>query len=256
MLRILFLVLFFASFNLDAFRLRGPHAFNVGPEVYYNVRTRVGGARQDGIIYGVNAKYERFRRCAWYWAAQYDGGWGDMDGNDASGNKVKSHFSEQQVEGRFGYNYQWKNGCKPYILPIIGYGYYWQTNDFVQPSPLEVQFKDYFPYAAVGLQVGMNLTPHMTLGLFAKGDWMLEGNSKIVGIEELGSVKLSMQEEWQYTFEAPLTYRRNQCRRTFYYIFTPFVRIRHFGGLPGFPFDFLETRYRNYGAKLLIGYDF
>lgn len=256
MQRILFLLLFFASFQLDALRVCGPHALTIGPEVYYVVRTRAGGARQDGTMYGLSAKYERLRGCSLYWAVQYDGGWGELYGSDANGNDVKSYFSEQQIEGRLGYNYQWKFSCKPYILPFIGYGYHTQTNDFIQPSPLEVQFKDYFPYSAVGIQVGINLTSRMTLGLLFKADWMLEGNSKIEGIEEFGTVKLNMEEEWQYTFEAPLTYRSQLRCRTFYFMFTPFVRFRHFGGLPGFPLDFLDTHYRNYGAKLLCGYDF
>lgn len=255
MLRIFLIFLVLYSLQIDAFCIKGPHQFSVGPEVGYLHRSREGGSKQDGALCGFNVKYERVRRCALYWCAQYTASWSDLNGNNAAGDEITSRFFEQQGEGRFGYNYQWKTGRKFYILPSVGYGYYRQTNRYVAPSPVEVRFNDYFPYSSFGLQIGCDITCFTSIGFLVKADWVLEGKSKIDDPEE-EPFTISFEEKWQYDFELPITHRRQLGRRCLYYVFTPFVRLRHFGGLPGFPMDYADTRYYNYGARFSLAYDF
>lgn len=254
MLRLLLIAALLFTPCLEALRIHGPHSFFLGPEFYYLVRTRANGSRQEGEMGGINFKYERFKRRAFYWALEYDGGWGELDGHDPSGNSLQSNLNQQQLEVRGGYNFQWKAGKQPYILPFVGYGYFYQKNEIFPPH--NVNLVDDFPYASIGIQLGFNPTCNLSIGLFAKADWMLEGNTRIENSPEFGTVKMNMEAEWQYDFELPITYRTNQCRRTFYCECTPFVKLRHFGGLPSVPFDFNETRYHAYGVKLLVAYDF
>ncbi len=253
MTRILFLFLTLLSFNADAFRIRGPFQVAIGPEIYYLHRSVEGGSVQNGTMVGPSFKFERFRRCALFWSAQYTAAWGKLIGNNGSGSSLRSTMCEQQAEGRLGYNYQWKTGYKPYILPFIGYGYLRQANEFQEPA---VTLVDYFPYSSFGLQLGMNLSCYTSIGLLVKGDWMLEGNSFIEISGNPDRIERNMEEKWQYTVELPLTHRKSLGRRCFYWVFTPFVRLRHLGGLPGFPANFPDTRYSNYGARFMLAYDF
>jgi hypothetical protein len=253
MLRIALFLLIFISTQVDAFRIHGPHALSLGPEAYYLVRTRQGGTKQDGGMVGINAKYERIRRWGLYGALEYNGGWGELSGKDAANNSILSSLSQQQVEARGGFNFQFKTGRKAYFLPFVGYGYFYQENSFVDQG---LNFIDYFPYASIGAQIGMNLTPCTTVALLVKGDWMLEGNTRIEGIQELGTVKMNMEADWQYYAELPITLRKSLGCHCFYAIVTPFFQLRHFGGLPSFPVDFIDTRYRSYGAKVTVAYDF
>lgn len=250
------LLLLTASSIEAAFSFRGPHTFSFGPEGYYARRTRQGGAVSDGFMGGAYLSYERLRRCAIYWGAEYSVAYGQLTGHDASGSRQKSWLLDQNVEGRLGYNYGSKKGRRLYIAPFIGYGYFYQTNRFVDPSALTVKFRNTFPYTLVGFQTGMRLNRCWSVALLGKGKWMMDGRSRITGDAMFDNVTLSMEEKWQYEVELPIDYIRSRDRCTLNFRITPFFRLRQYGGKMDFPFDYVETRFRNIGLRLLATYSF
>lgn len=256
MVRIFLVCALLCSFSLEALRFRGPHRYTIGPEMFYTYRTRDGGSWQDGAVAGGQIKYERFRRSALYWAALYTAGYGELSGEDGGGDPIRSRLFQQDAEGRLGYNFQWKNSWKPYILPFVGYGYFFQRNSFMNNAPVQINLTNQFCYTALGLQWGFNLTRYTTFSFLGKADWMVDGTQELSGAAVDERVTLSMEEKWQFTIELPIEHHRRLDRCCLFLVATPFMRLRHYGGMAGFPFDFAETRFREFGARISVGYDF
>lgn len=248
--------LFFSALVDASISFRGPHTFSAGPEFYWAKRTRPGGTALDGFMYGGYLSYERVRRCALYWGVDYSVAYGKLEGKSADRSRQKSWLLDETVEGRLGYTYGTKRWKRPYITPFLGYGYFYQTNRFVSPSPLLVKFRNTFPYACCGFQAGFRFSPSLKLGVLAKGKWMIDGRHRITGDSQFDNITLSMEEKWQYEIELPFDYIRSDERCFINFRIVPFFRLRHYGEKMDFPFDFVETKYRNWGIRALVTYAF
>ncbi len=248
-----FLISLFFSTELTAVSVPcKPHAFSLGPEVYYLKRTKEGGSWQDGWLYGVSGTYERWPCKGFYWAA--DGYWatGEIEGKTASGNRLKSTLTQSQIEGRLGYSYCF-NCCKSLFLAGYGaYGYFSNENSFKKPSPIPCTFNDNFDYGALGILTQWHFRECWSAGLHFKALFMNESKCNVTDDPDYQNLTQIIGCENQYELYLPLTY--SFCWNGFRAetILSPFYRYRHFGFQENFPFDYFDTTYHIYGAKLTL----
>jgi len=142
------------------------------------------------------------------------------------------------------------------VTPFVGYGYFSQTNNFRAPSPVQLHFHDTFEYSTVGFLSSINFLPYLKTGINFKVKHMVNGRSKVSHDPDNESSTLIMEDEDQYALDIPITYTLCWKESDVYISLVPFFQYRHYGGHENFPFDFIETRFYNLGARLLIGFYF
>ena len=240
----------------DFWCIRGPHSLTVGPEVYYTHRTREGGSKQKGVLYGGEFCYERLRRSALYWGVEGYYAAGTLKGHDGVDRKIRSKKQDMEIEGRLGYSLKWCWSIPISFTPYFCGGYFQEINQFVEPTPLTYKIKDYFPFIGAGFLSRFYVTPTFSVGVNFKANYMLGAKSRITDSSLDESIRLIIEDKFFYEVELPLTY--SYCIRSCQWetSFVPFFRYRQYGHHEGFPFDYLETRYQIYGAKLLWRYIF
>lgn len=227
----------------------------LGPEIFHTKRTREGGSKQTGFLYGVHAGYDRIKRYRIYLG--FDGYWaaGTLKGHSKKGIKLHSRVTDEEIEGRVGYTLQCKEGWRAYLIPFVGGGYFREINKFSH-KPLGVKFTNYFPFAMGGFIAGFFLNPRLNIGIDFKAKYMIDGKCHISNDREYDSKTLNMDSRMQYEVDLPVSYQFCTCNGRLEGSLVPFYRFRHYGGLAQFPFDFLETKFDIYGIKILLGYKF
>lgn len=232
--------------------LHSLQSFLIGPEIYYAQREKGGGTKQTGWLYGGRALYERKIPCGFYWALDGYYAYGKLHGNGSSGSKLKSELTEKEIEGRLGYSLCFKS-CKNFTITPFGcYGYYCNTNKFVDPSPLEITYHDSYQYGGGGISLALPFTRCFTAELIFNANYSFQAKS-LIKDDEYDDIKLIVENKIQYQASLPLRYAA--CIRGWKMIieFAPFYRSRHFGERPNYPFDFIKTKFQNYGASLTAG---
>ncbi|KAF3362433.1 Uncharacterized protein PHSC3_001033 [Chlamydiales bacterium STE3] len=229
-----------------------PHKIYVGPEFYHVHRTRQGGSKQKGWIYGVRAGYDYIKRFNLYWGGDVFWGQGPLKGHSPT-SKLKSTFTDTSVEGRFGYTVQNKYFRHITFTPYVGYGYFEETNKFRKDAPLRIKFKNRFQYATTGFFSSVELNTNMALGLNFKTKFPYDTKCR-VSDAEVGGKTLGVKDKWHYRVELPLTYWTYKCNRVVELACIPFYEYRHYGKRENFPFDFLDTKLRIYGVSFQIAY--
>lgn len=229
-----------------------PHKMYVGPEIYHVHRTREGGSKQKGWIYGVKAGYDHIKRYKFYWGGDLLWGQGPLHGKSVL-TKLKSTFTDAAAEGRLGYTFQ--NKCFRHIsfTPFVGYGYFQETNRFHRNAPLNIKFKNRFQYVAAGFFSSVELNPNMSVGLNFKAKFPYETKCS-VSDPEFGSTTLSVKDKTHYRIELPIAYWLCKCNHVFEFDLIPFFEYRQYGRRENFPFDFLDTKLRIYGVSFQIAY--
>jgi hypothetical protein len=227
------------------------HQLYIGPEFYYIQRSRKGGTRQSGGLYAGKIGYDYIKRYRFYVGAEALYGQGTLEGHSGAGNKLKSFFTDMYAEGRVGYTLQQKEGYRFSLTPFIGGGYAEEKNNFIKPSPLTVHFRTYFTYAVGGFLSQMSWNRCFDIGVNFKVKYMIDARSKVSHDPEVENVKMLVKNEMHYRIELPLTYHYGEC---FWLSLVPFYEYRHYGNQPNYPFDFLETRLKLYGATLKLMY--
>lgn len=225
----------------------------IGPEFYYAQRKKDGGTKQTGWLYGGRALYERRVPCGFYWAVDGYYAYGKLHGKGSSGSKLKSELTEKEIEGRLGYSFS-LNPCKNItITPFGTYGYYCNKNKFVDPSPLEVTYHDSYQYGGGGISLSLPLTRCFTAELIFNAKYMFQAKSIVKDDPEYDDIKLIIENKMQYEASLPLRYAT--CLKGWKITIecAPFYRFRHFGERPNYPFDFIETKFQNYGVSLTAG---
>lgn len=247
-----FLIIFFALLS----QLRGACGVDlyVGPEIYHINRFREGGTTQSGRLDGVRVGFDRLKRYCWYVGADYLYATGKLKGETGIGSPQRSILTDQIVEIRFGYTLQQDDCRKSFFTPFGGWGHFQETNDFFPPSLLTCKFTDTFNYAVFGFLSGVNFTSLLSMGVNFKVRFMLDGESKVSNDPVMDDVTLQMHEETQYRLEVPFIY--SPCTCLFQWQFVPFYEFRHFGGEEGFPFNFKDTKFNLFGARLALTYRF
>lgn len=229
-----------------------PPVFYIGPEVYYLKRKKKGGTRQDGYLGGVRAFYERRHNRGLYWAIDALYSYGSIPGKTKSGKPIKSHLTETEIEGRFGYSLCFHRYPNFSFTPYGGYGGYYCKNDFKPPSPLCCVFHDKFDFALGGFVATKRIKQNWEVSLDFQVKYMLNGCSKVTHDPIYSNSSIKIHNEVQYEGTLPIIYTTCWKQRPLKINFGPFFRYRHFGGMITFPHDFIDTRFYSYGAHLLF----
>lgn len=249
-------VVSFLIICLVIFPLEASHGvfLYVGPETFHMSRFREGGTNQSGRLDGVRAGFDRIKGCSWYFGADYLYATGKLKGETATGRPQRSCLTDNIVEIRCGYTFQ-KFICRePYITAFGGWGYFHEDNDFYHPSPLTCKFTDTFNYVVLGFLSGVNFTPLLSMGVNFKIRFMLDGRSRVSNDPFMEDVTIKMHNETHYRLDIPFMYC--PCSSLFQWQIVPFYEFRHFGGEEGFPFNFRDTKFNIYGARLALTYRF
>ena len=234
------------------------HQVFVQPDLYYLKRTRAGGSHQSGLMHGVKFGYKRIICNGFYWEANASYGDGKIKGKNGNGVSLHSKFSDENVEGRFGYTFEFTRFLDFSFTPYGGYGYFKQTNRFVDPSPLTIEFRDSFHFASLGFLSELFTIYRFSVGLDFEAKFMIDGKSKVVDDPDptIEDMYLIIGNKTQYDVEIPITYIWCCEERQWHLGLIPFYQLRQYGGHENYPYDFLRTKYEIYGARLSLDWQF
>lgn len=227
----------------------------IGPEIYRVYRDKEGGSSQDGNLYGFRLGYDRIKRFHYYLGADFLYASGDLCGKTGN-HTIKSTLHDINVEGRFGYTLESKWGWQPSLTPFVGGGYFWESNNYKHPSPLKIHFHNHFSYATAGFLSRLRLLSNMTIGLNFKIRYIIDGKIRITNDPDEDDRDQHYDERLQYRVELPLTYYLAYCSHDWALSIVPFYEYRPYGHRANFPFDFLETKFKLYGATFKFMYLF
>lgn len=227
----------------------------VGPEIYYLRRTREGGSDQSGVLSGVRVGYDHVRRYKLYWGI--DGLWaqGQLKGHKNE-DKIKSEFTDINVEARLGYTFQSKYWRCASFTPYLGLGFLWERNFLHDPSPSRFHFRNDFSYVPIGFLSQIFVIPCFSIGLNFKLRYVIEGEQRTSHDPENDKSWQNFTEKLQYRVELPMTYFHCLWNQPLGFSLVPFAEWREYGHRANHPYDFLETKLRLYGATLKILYLF
>lgn len=248
-------------FVLSIFTVSSLHSSTVppdlflGPEIYYAKRTKEGGVEQKGVQYGIRAGYERVGRYKFYYALDGLYSWGLLEGKKKE-RHIKSQFTNANIETRFGYTFEMKNWPQFSFTPFIGAGYMWEINRFVHPSPITAHFENKYSYIPFGFLSSISYIDNWSIGFNFKCRYIWQGKQKVSHDPEYGQMWQCYQEFFQYRYECPIATSFCFYNLFFYAKCIPFYEYRHYGSRANFPFDFIDTQYRFYGATLELLYPF
>jgi len=227
------------------------HFLYLGPEVTHLKRTREGGISQSGETLGVRGGYEYLKRYKFYWGVEGNYYSGTLKGHAGKDDKIKSHFSDWSLEGRFGYTFAQKCGWRISLTPYFGYGAGVERNNFINPSPLHIHTHLDYHYIPVGLIAYARLNGYWDVGLNFKAKFLFESRNEVSNDPEFDKTKMLVKESIHYRLEIPIIYK---AYPQWYVGLVPFYEYRHFDRQPNFPFDFLETKLYMYGASIQLIY--
>lgn len=258
------LLSFFGSCSAEVLFEPAENRLLIGPEAYHVYRSRDGGNHQKGWLFGVRGLYDHIKRNTFYWAAEGSYAGGLLYGStkpkkyrhhsSKNTTHLQSTFYEATGEGRIGFTFQATTGHRPSFTPFIGYGYFWENNKFGGCSPLHLRFKTDYKYSTAGFLASMRLCGNWQLGLTLKVRYMIDPKCTVSNDPCYKTIRLKVgNDRVQYRIEVPLNYYAS-CFCGFSFI--PFYEERCYGGQKGCPFDFIRTKYHNYGATTALFYSF
>lgn len=233
---------------------RYPHKFYIGPEFYYVQRKRAAGTKQCGDIYGVRGGYDRIKRLSIYWGFEFLYGSGNLHGKSGLGRKIKSHFTDEEIEGRLGYTFQSKKSCRATLTPYLGYGYFRETNKFCHPTPVRLKFQNCFNYVTAGFLSSIYLYPQLTVGINFRANIMMHAKCRVSHDPDFDNSTQYIKDKVNYRVELPFCYSFAKTCNHLEIDLVPFYEHRHYGGRENYPFDFHDTKLRIYGVSLFLGY--
>lgn len=233
-----------------------PQRISIGPEIYHVRRTREGGTKQSGTLYGVRATYDRIKRYKIYWGGDFLWAKGTLKGKSGIGDRLKSTFTDEQIEGRLGYTFQQKSCYQPSLTPFIGYGYFRETNKYHHPSPMRLKFQNRFQYFTFGFFSSLAINPCLNVGFNFRAKAMIHARCRVSNDPEIDNFTMQIGERMIYRYELPILYRNFCIGENFELGVVPFYETRHYAGKDNFPFNFLDTKLRLYGVNLQFAFRF
>lgn len=228
---------------------------HIGPEIYHIYRIKDKGGKQLGTLYGARIGYNYIHYRHLYWGIDALWAKGILKGKMEE-NKLKSTFKDVNIEARFGYTFHSKYWQDAYFIPYLGLGYFWENNFYQSPSPLPIHFKNRFSYLPFGFFFQFFVSSNWSIGTNLKIRYLLEAKQYATNDPKHASLTQYYEENCQYRVELPIAY--SLCWKKSFFIFslTPFYEYRSYGYRVNFPFDFLETKLKLYGASLIFLYSF
>ena len=257
---LIFYILFFtlsANGSLMATQWVKSYALSAyaGPEIYDVQRTKEGGTKQSGVLYGVRGGYEHICRYKLYWGIEGLWAKGVLEGKNQD-IRLKSELTDANIEARIGYTFQCKSWRCASLTPYFGGGYFWEMNNYMHPSPLHVHFTNTFSYIPVGFLSQIYITPHWSIGLNFKARFLVESEVRVSHDPDHENQTQNYEDEVQYRVELPITYFLCWKQHSLAVNIVPFYEYRPYGHRANFPFDFLETKLNLYGVTLKFLYLF
>ena len=222
-----------------------------GPEIYCVHRKKENGTKQSGTLYGVRFGYDHIYRYKMYWGIDALWARGALHGK-ADKDALKSIFTDMNIEARIGYTFQSKFWRCASFTPYFGAGFFWENNDYQDPSPIPVHFKNQFTYIPIGFLSQIFITPRWSLGVNFKIRYLLQTEHWVTHDPDNKDLKQMYQEKIQYRVEMPVTYFNCWNQNSLGICLVPFYEYRPYGHRANFPFDFLETNLQIYGTTLKI----
>ncbi len=230
---------------------------SIGPEIYYIERTTEKGTKQNGCMYGERISYDRVRGWNIYYGADQYYAKGTISGKTKKGTRLKSTLTDAEVEGRLGFTFEKCSWKRAFFTPFGGYGYFAGTNKYRSPSPIHVKFRPRFSYYTAGFLSGFNISNCFRIGANFKAKFMVGATNKIEDDPDFDTLHQDIGESILYQVDIPLTYRFCDCNFESYEIsLVPFYRTRCYGAKENYPFDFFETKFKMWGARLMFTYLF
>lgn len=227
----------------------------IGPESYWVNRTRssaLGDTKQTGTLAGLRVGYDRLKRYGWYFGAEALWAQGTLSGKSATGNRQLSTLTDQSIEGRFGYTLQAKSCGFFSFTPFGGIGYFSEANNFRPPSPVPIHIRNTFSYIPFGFLSHVYFNDYLGMGLKFTTRYLYKHKVKTSHDPNLGKLSMRYTEKLQYRVEIPFTCDAIACGRLWQISAAPFFEYRPYGYMANFPYDFLETTFRIYGANLKL----
>lgn len=237
---------------------RGPHEVGVAPELYHLHRSRSGGSQQTGWMAGTRIFYHRRRPMAFYWHGSYRWAWGALEGRTGGGSKLKSDKMDSEGEARFGYSIGSTCGrwLGVQVTPYIGASYFKGHNKFRTPSPMTIHFRDRVELWNAGIIASIDVSPCVRVAVDYTSKWMVEGKNRTSNDPIFPDSESVIGNEVHHTVEVPVTVLLRQGCRCLTAGITPFHRHRHYGHHEAFPFDFVKTQFREWGANVSLALRF
>jgi hypothetical protein len=236
------------------YNIQQGHRFYGGPQTYYVQRNREGGTKQNGWLAGGKIGYDRFKGNAAYWCFEAGTASGTLKGKTGSGSSIKSSFTDTTYEWRLGYTFHKCSWKHIYFTPYLLFEYLTERNDNEPPSSLLINSKISSTLAGIGFLSQMDLSQNFAIGMNFSAKWMLYGKNRIskFPIDDdilFDDFTLQIRNEMHYRLEVPLTYRFNCLSHSHLSLsLIPFFEYRKYGNEEGFPINFLETKFKFYGA--------
>lgn len=257
-LSLLLINLFSFSQIFGFFSFRGPHYLSIGPELYYMQRSKEGGSKQDGVLYGGRLSYDRLRRSSLYWGLEAMYATGTLNGHNSLNQILLSSKKDSEIEGRFGYTLKKRGICDLWFIPFFGGGYFEGTNQFFKPSPMEYKIIVRFPYLVTGFYSRIDINDLFAFGLNFKTKYSVGARGKIFEDDEsdIEDSRFIIEDKFFYEVDLPIILKKNYNCKKFEMSFIPFYRFRHYGGHENYPYDFLDTKFHMYGARFLVSFIF
>lgn len=232
-----------------------PHKFSIGPEIYHLQRIREGGTKQDGWMYGLKVSYEMIKRYCFYFGIEGLYAKGNLKGHTGFDDRLKSSFTDQSIEARFGYTFQGKCFLQPAFTPFVGYGYLKETNKFHDPSPMLLKFITTYRFIAYGFLSGVAPNDQLNIGFNFKSWTPIHARTKVTDDPEMDEdISMLMGERFNYRIELPVFYRFLPCNDHLEVGLVPFYELRHYGKRENFPFDYFDTKLRMWGINVQLTY--
>lgn len=238
------------------------HQFYIGSEIYHVDRKRHvlndrTPSKQHGYVYGVRAGYDRIKRCRLYWGGDVLYATGRLRGHKNE-DKLKSRFTDENIEGRLGYTFQMKSWWLPTFVPYIGIGYYRETNKLQEPSPVIFKLRVSFEYFTAGFLSQIYPSPHWVLGVNFKTRVLFNSRARISDDPNPTheSATICIDNKVQYRVELPIIYRLTPGCDKFAISIVPFYENRHYGYHPDLTYDFHDTKQNFYGFDARLMYLF
>lgn len=227
----------------------------VGPELYKVKREKEFGSKQEGDLIGCRLGYQRLKRYNIYVGIDFLYASGRLEGR-AGPNRLHSVLKDINLEERIGYTLESRCWWHASLTPFVGAGNFWEKNHYQHPSPLKVHFDNSFSYATAGFLASIRPWEQLLVGVNFKVRYLWRGFIKVSHDPDMDDHTIFYEERIQYRVEIPLTY---------YFVYqwhlvgidlTPFYELRPYGHRANYPFDFLKTTYKLYGATLKFIYLF
>lgn len=227
----------------------------IGPEIYYMTRTKEGGSKQTGTLYGVRLGYDHVQRYKIYGGIDVLWAQGTLEGH-VEDDKLKSEFTDFNGEARLGYTFQCKFWRCLSFTPYLGVGYFCEKNNYQHPSPLKIHFRNSFSYVPIGFLSQVFLNRNLSIGVNFKVRVIIEGEQHVSHDPSNDSHTQKYEEKLQYRAELPVTYFFCWKCHSLSISLVPFFEYRQYGHRANFPFDFLEVKFKLYGSTLKLSYLF